>query len=292
MASPDDEFPAVGAGRLRWPLLAFLAVFLAATLAAALLTPPVHRLLVRSAAHSPFAAHVLAKPLAKLIDRLRWPFLALGLLWLVRGTDRRSWFRPAGHLFSHFFLGCSLGLLAHGPMLLAADWHLRPLSPAVPLALAAAPIVAILEEVVFRGLLFRSAERVLGTVAGAIASSLFFACVHFRVAPGAPPMGSLESISLPLALHSSWELLTAFWTNFRPVPFLSLFLLGLLLCRWARRFRSLLPAIGFHWGIVSIALPFRRLIALGPFGGSPIDSPLCPLLLCLLLIRDRRCHGS
>jgi peptidoglycan/LPS O-acetylase OafA/YrhL len=102
-------------------------------------------------------------------------------------------------------------------------------------------------------------------------------------------MDSLGAVSLATSLHAGQDLLTAFWDNFRPVSFLSLFLLGLLLCRWTRRFRSLAPAIGFHWGIVSVALLFRRLVGLGSAGGVPTDSPLCPLLLGLLLLLDR--HG-
>ncbi|MDR2030022.1 MAG: CPBP family intramembrane metalloprotease [Puniceicoccales bacterium] len=286
------DFPGHDDGE-RWhtwcPLLAFSAIFFGATLCAAILTPPVHRVLCSLAPGSAVAAHALAKPLAKLVDRLRWPFLAIGLVWLLKKENGRPWLRfPKNQgCWKFFLLGSLLAVTVCCWQMVHANWHGRPIGLAVLLAFAAAPLVAFLEEIVFRGLLLHSAERAMGRTMGAVICSLFFACVHFNIPSGAPPMATMASVSIFSGLVAGWDLLTAVFFTFQPIPFLSLFLLGLVLCRWTRRFGSLLPAIGFHWSIALAALLFRRLVVGCP---APINSPLCPILLCIVLICDSHGH--
>jgi membrane protease YdiL (CAAX protease family) len=114
--------------------------------------------------------------------------------------------------------------------------------------LAAAGVVAILEEFLFRGVLLGLCLRSMKPAAAALASSAVFAIVHFmRVAKSAsdPDVGWLSGFAqLPRVFSSapSWPLLG--WGMF------SLLLAGVLLAVSTLRTRSLFLPIGLHAGWV------------------------------------------
>ena len=112
--------------------------------------------------------------------------------------------------------------------------------------LSTAAAVALLEEFLFRGVLFGLCLRVLAPFRAALVSSFVFGLVHFlRVAKpaGEVPVDWLSGFAqLPLAFSSAppWPLFG--W------GFLSLFLAGMILAFATLRTRSLFLAIGLHAG--------------------------------------------
>ena len=76
-----------GSGDRRWtPLLRFFCVYVLATAAAAVSAPFVLRWMVHCREHFPTAMvdHILRKPLGKLVSRIRWLPIGVGLVWMLR----------------------------------------------------------------------------------------------------------------------------------------------------------------------------------------------------------------
>ncbi|TSA30285.1 MAG: CPBP family intramembrane metalloprotease [Verrucomicrobiaceae bacterium] len=115
--------------------------------------------------------------------------------------------------------------------------------------LATAPVVAVLEEFLFRGVLLGLCLRAMKPAAAAIVSSAVFAIVHFmRVArpEAAIPVGWFSGFAqLPQAFSSAppWPILG--W------GVLSLLLAGLILAFATCKTRSLFLPIGIHAGWVA-----------------------------------------
>ena len=159
----------------------------------------------------------------------RRPFADLGL-------SRR-------HLLRDLIIGFLVGLLLQGTTIgilaLAGWYHMTAFAPgsvAIGLILqwlGAFLLVALFEEGVFRGLIFRLLERALGTWIALILSALFFGLVHL-MNPGATLFGALA-----IALEAGIMLAAAYMLT-----------------------RSLWLAVGIHW-----AWNFFE----GPFFGTPVS---------------------
>ncbi|MDR0340046.1 MAG: CPBP family intramembrane metalloprotease, partial [Puniceicoccales bacterium] len=151
--------------------------------------------------------------------------------------------------------------------------------------------ISLMEEVVFRGLLLRLLCGALGPTIALPCSGLFFAYVHFMGRSSASFQGPTPTVVD--GLRSALNSFGAIRNSFQPIPFLSLFLLGLLLGSYFLLNRNLMAAIGFHSGVVFALLAFRRTVALSPGSSATKDllgNLLCPLLLCILL--SFHVHGS
>lgn len=141
--------------------------------------------------------------------------LAGALAWLA-GRGVWSWrlFGARRPAFGHLLAGLGGGFvafLAAGAVILAGDALVGPLEqpsqtlldaemlagPALVLTVVIAVVLApLLEEVVFRGVLFQAVGRRSGWVTGLVVSSLVFAVVHVEVVL---PLGA-ESVVYGLAL--------------------------------------------------------------------------------------------
>lgn len=147
------------------------------------------------------------------------------------------------HLLRDLLLGFLVGLLLQGTtigILALAGWYhmtaLAPASVAIGLLLqwlGAFLLVALFEEGVFRGVIFRLLERALGTWSAIMLSALFFGLAHL-LNPGATLFGALA-----IALEAGIMLATAYLLT-----------------------RSLWLAVGIHW-----AWNFFE----GPFFGTPVS---------------------
>lgn len=112
--------------------------------------------------------------------------------------------------------------------------------------LGAASIVAILEEFLFRGVLFGLLQRIMNSALAAIWSSLIFAGVHFMRIAKPPQETAVE-------WFSGFAQLTKLFSSAPPWPLLgwgilSLFVAGLILALVTSRTHSLFLAIGLHAG--------------------------------------------
>lgn len=163
----------------------------------------------------------------------------------------RGWRRQAG---GYFLVGlASLGVLyvvgwASGAYTIAmpgsSSWLWKLLA-----ILIGASVASLLEEVVFRGLLFGVWRRSGGLWIAVIWSSLLFSLVHF-VRPE-PVVG---------VAHPHWysgvllipSMLRPVHATFHYLPLMvTLFLMGVGLCLVVERYQSLWPAIGLHAGWIA-----------------------------------------
>lgn len=144
--------------------------------------------------------------------------VVLLLGWAIRAYDLRTEFAPnlAGKLAAYF-----IGAL----------------------------LVGVIEETLFRGALFGVLRRLMGFWGGAILSSLVYSAVHF--ARPEPQVGVVYG-----HWYSGLKLLpymfnTIRWGGYHFFPIaLTLFVLGLGLCAYYRRYGNLYFVIGFHAGLV------------------------------------------
>ncbi len=204
---PEDARPALAAGlppapgpggppRAAWRWWEAIAVYALGALVASVATLPVLR-----AVEPPSTARLAAAAASEVV------VLGVVLLWLrvlhpgwvrVLGLPLRPWREVrAGALFglglyvvAALLGGGVLGILLRAvtgepvrvPEQLPRDLSPLALGVAVPFALVVAPVV---EELFFRGLLFRAVRDRRGFAAGAAASGLAFGLVHYVEAPWA-----------------------------------------------------------------------------------------------------------
>lgn len=167
----------------------------------------------------------------------------------------------------------------------------------VPLgAMLSGLAVALIEEIVFRGLIFRIFYTAVRPLIAIVLSSAFFAYVHFKVPDVAAAM---------LEKSSEWWMgfYVAFWmlfgvtVNFSWLAFLNLFVFGVLLCLIFLRTRSLLACMGLHAGVVWLRLSYIKLCDVNAhpaqffWGGGKVIDGLFPLIImvgiCAYLMMTR-----
>ncbi len=238
-----------------------------------------------------------------------WAVLLLPLL--LRRTGWRGWrdsgwrdevatdSRGAG--WRDVLQGVALGLLTLGGLALCTwlcGWSVSsPLAPdtAVPLTLlgyaVSGAVVAVLEETVARGILFRLWARVWGWGAAAVVSSLLFGLVHF-VGP------ARAAFDHPAGVAAAWSVLQSTVTQVPDVPhfglrLLNLTLLGLVLCAMVWHTRTIWLAVGAHaawvWcikanNLLTDAAPNRPWSPWWGVRGDATDALACTCLLLGLLI--------
>ena len=182
--------------------------------------------------------------------------LGLGLLCRFSGIKSASeigWAKPRENVSwagKGLLLGlASLTAIALLPLLVGA----REILPAQEFsswinhlknALLAAVLVALIEETLFRGVLFGLLRRDVNWRWAALVGSLFFAAIHFL-----DQKPQLETITwtsgfsaLPAMVHEFPD--DPYW----PAKFINLTLAGMVLCSLWQRTDSLLCSIGVHAG--------------------------------------------
>ena len=113
---------------------------------------------------------------------------------------------------------------------------------------AGALVVGVIEEALFRGVLFGALRRSIGLWGGAVIGSLIFSSVHFakpRPAAGAVFGHWYSGLELIPQMFNTVNL----GPNFFPLA-MTLFLLGVVLCAFYQRTGSLYFSIGLHAGLV------------------------------------------
>lgn len=246
------------------PLRALLIYIIAVFVGGALLAPPVYWLIQSLAHHFPDAfSHGLLEKVAnaafhRYVNRCIIIIALLGLWPLVNNLGFNSWsdvgfVNPRGQwkkLGGGFLLGfISLAIVAA----LAFACHARRMNPYLSAgktaerlleAAAAAVILAVLEELLFRGALFGALRKVFRWIFALILSSMFYAIMHyFESADDPATITWLSGVKLlPLMLSNLGNL-------HQVIPgFLNLTLAGMLL-GWAyQRTGNLYFSIGLHMG--------------------------------------------
>ena len=257
------------AGRPRL-LGALLLLAGAAVFGGALVAPWIHRALVAVGRSYGGLAALRDLPFERVAGRCAQAILLLGLVPAFRWGGLCRWAdlglspgRTGGQdLVAGFLAGVAMilgvGLAGWGLGVYQAGSLAR--LPGVVLFLPAALAVACLEEILFRGGVYRSLRVMGGVWPAALASSLVFSAVHF--AAPVPTVG---------VAHAHWDSgLRLIPDTFRMVhashhyfPFMvTLLLMGIALCLLAERRGSLYPVIGLHagwiWALRGMAKAFER----------------------------------
>jgi membrane protease YdiL (CAAX protease family) len=281
-----------------------LGHFLVGLLAGALVAPWVFRLLVGSARRGLLPSTLRDLDFESVASRcVLITLIVVGLIgaWRARGTALpavglgRAPVRGRQALSGFLFGACAMASLwltgwAGG----AFVW--TPPEAAVlgqwPVILLGALLVGVVEETLFRGVLFGALRRYSGFWAAALLSSLAYSVVHF--ANPEPFMG---------VAHAHWDsglrLLGSLfrWPHavFHYFPMLlTLVFLGLGLCRLFEAFGALYAAMGLHAGVVFVMRAgedlFQRQPDVWPFwygGTEGVPKTYAALLMaitvCLLL---------
>ena len=234
-----------------------------------------------------------------------WMFSALvGLPFLIRRVRKIGQANNAGkimdldklgakqsvlHLISGFIIAGGI-LWAVGMILAEAGaFAMKPnpdTSKLIGKCVMPAIIASLLEEWLFRGLVLGLWMRTSGAVKATIYSSLLFAFLHFLKPPG--------GVSDPTHALAGFELVGKILLQFTQpqffvTDFLTLTLIGILLCWATLRTRSLWMAIGLHGGLVFAYLTFKLFYRatkspLHPWGvGDTLKSGVIPLLALLAM---------
>ncbi len=149
-----------------------------------------------------------------------------------------------------FFFVVRYRVLDDRVVYLSADFQLYIL-----LAAVSALLVSVFEETLFRGVLFSALKRRGRVLGGAVVVSILYAGVHFL---GAAEVAPVESAHWYTGILIAGEVFAAFGTEFHWDSFISLFLLGLLLC-WVREQFGLWTCIGLHAAWVFAIRMFKEI---------------------------------
>ena len=216
--------------------------------------------------------YLAEKGFPRYFDRLRWLPVVLFLPWLIRRCGLWSWvtlgFRLERGLWRELLrwagVGSTLlfivvlGQILAGSLILRANFSGSEILGIIITALLSGIIVGFLEEVVFRGVIFRTFYCVCSPLIAAFISSLFFACVHFKKIPEqvwAPD----SDVTLGSGFYVGFWTLISITQTFDPLHFVGLFFVGLVLTLLFMRTRSLWSCVGMHAGWVSLLAVVRRL---------------------------------
>ncbi|NRA28420.1 MAG: CPBP family intramembrane metalloprotease [Opitutales bacterium] len=254
-------------------LFALVTVYFGALGFAAITSPWVYNAIQSWHASAPnvLTEEIADNDLEDYFDRQRWLWVLICLPWLVRSLRFSSW-REAGfawagsewkRLLSYFGLGLAL-LAALGVLRVStasavweAEWGAVP--SILMKSLIGAVILAILEESVFRTLIWRAFSLWRPVIGGLVLSSIFFAYTHYKM----PKNVELELVGAATVADGFF---IAGWTLVGVVrdatllDFLNLSLLGVWLTMLRLRSGSLAPCIGLHAGIVFGLLVLVRFV--------------------------------
>jgi hypothetical protein len=282
---------------VRPPICSLLIYFAVVFPGGALLAPWLYRLAQWAAGHWPALSGLAASPFHRFLDRALLG-LALICLWpLLRCGGARSWQdlgfvrqrRTARQILGGFALGwASLAAVALLALACGASAFIMTHSAAEVFhhlisATWAAVVVAILEELVFRGALFGLLRQTMPWPAALIVSSAIYSAVHFI---------QKTEIAMPVQWYSGLALLWAMLSHPPPLmpAFLTLFVAGAILALSYQRTGALYFSIGLHAGWIFWLKSYRFLFhassARPSFWGTDalIDGWLSFLVLAIIFI--------
>jgi uncharacterized protein len=282
------------------PLRTLLIYTVAVFLVAALLAPWLYRLVQMSTPAHPVLQPLAAKAFPHYFETCLLALALAGLWPLCRGLGANSWVavglvKPAGQwqrLLTGFLLGfISLALVAGVTLAVGRRaWDVPSLAsipPKVLRAVLTAAVVAVLEEVLFRGGVFGGLRRVFDWRIALLLSSVIYAVAHFL---------QVRQLSGPVTWVSGLELLARMPSNLVAAPqvvpaVLNLTVAGVLLGLAYQRTGNLYFSIGLHAGWIfwlkSYGALTRRIpgAAIGYWGsGRMIDGWLAFIALAVAFV--------
>jgi uncharacterized protein len=237
------------------PIRSLLIYFAVVFAGGALLAPWLYWLAQWAAGHWPALSGISAKPFHRYLDRsllglaliCLWPLLRSGgaLSWRDLGFVRRG--RPTWQILGGFALGwaslaaVALLALACGASAFILTHSTADLFHLLSSATLTAVVVAVLEELVFRGALFTLLRQAMPWPAALVVSSAVYSAVHFI---------KKAEIAMPVQWYSGLALLWAMLSHPPPLipAFFTLFVAGAILALCFQRTAALYFSMGLHAG--------------------------------------------
>jgi len=187
------------------------------------------------------SSYLANKPYTKFFDRSRW-FCVLLILPFLFWKCRITSFQAAGFVRPFAITAASwfaygIGMIAIiyasssalGAIQLRPDASISGFVSNLGNALLAGILVGVLEEAVFRGLVFRMFYTAMKPIPAIILSSAFFAILHFKAPADVLTDSSPQEIGLYEGFFTAWAMISALVTEFDFTYLASIFLVGILL---------------------------------------------------------------
>ena len=286
----------------------FFGVYAGATLLGAILTPPVYWGFHHFWPDMP--EWLARKRVDVFFDRIRWVPIVAGIPVLIKVCGLASLaniglsFTAANlrHFAKYALAGAGIASAVYCAQIAFANVSYRPMeaegfADAVSTVLVSwflgALLVALLEEVVFRALIFRCIYTGLGMLWAVALTSAFFAYKHFHVPSSIwnniPGDGKVAEWYTGFIV--AWYDTVGVFMNWDTVMFLALFMFGAVLSMIYVRTKVLWGPIGFHTGIVFAMFAYKSNVKLDftpeqtfLFGGANPSSGLMSVILLSLML--------
>jgi len=203
-------------------------------------------------------SHLAHNPFHRYVNRSLLVLALIGIWPLMRGLGAKSWHDvglvktggewqrlSAGFALGFSSLACAAAIVlaAHGRQW-NANLTIARIAGSIVGAAVTAVVVAVLEELLFRGAIFGALRKIWNWRAALLLSSMIYALVHF-----------MQSADLagPITWHSGLEILPRMLRGFSDWPvvipgFFNLTLAGILLGLAYRKTGNLYFSIGLHAG--------------------------------------------
>ncbi len=258
-------------------LLLFIYVYIGASIFASIFTPLMYWLVEWVNANYPcdLSTYLIRKRISIFYDRLRWIPIVISLPFILKTCGLFS-FKNLGIAFDRYSLNTFCKFWLYGAIAVCCIFAIQIVFIGVSIrdgidvtnvifsAISGSLILGFLEEIVFRGLLMRCIYTALGGISSIVLSSLFFAYKHFKVP------NEIWSVLPNEGRSAEWYsgFVVCYYDtvgigyNFNLIPFISLFVLGVVLCIFYMRTKTLMSSIAFHSGTVCIMMLYKDTFAL------------------------------
>ncbi|MDQ8204384.1 CPBP family intramembrane glutamic endopeptidase [Pelagicoccus sp. SDUM812003] len=208
------------------------------------------------------SSYLASKPYPKFFDRARWVsvlFLLPYLFVKCRITSFRAigFAKPFAATFGLWFVsGIAMIFIiygfntATGAFAINPEWSAGLLLKKADDAILAALLIGTLEEIVFRGLVFRMFYTAMKPLPALLCSSFFFALLHFKTPEFALGHLAPSEIGAAQAAQIAFGTAVAVFTEFDLKYLLAIFLVGVALHQVFLLGRNLWASIAIHAGWV------------------------------------------
>lgn len=206
------------------------------------------------------SSYLASNPYPKFFDRSRWLSILLLLPYLFAQCRITSWkavgfSRPALATSARWFVsGIAMIFVIYGYNTASGAfsffWDARLIASKIDDAILAALLIGTLEEIVFRGLVFRMFYTAFNPLAAIVLSSAFFAALHFKTP--AFSLGEIAPSQVGIAEASQIAVGTAIavFTEFDFKYLLAIFLVGVVLHQVFLLANNLWASVALHAGWV------------------------------------------
>jgi hypothetical protein len=288
------------------PIRSLLIYLAAIALGGALLAPCLAWLAQWAASQSPALSHLAGSPFHRFLARALLGVALIGLVPLLRNCGMLQWRalglrnqrRPAPDILAGFLLGFAslagvvvIALLAGG-RLLGHPQSAAHLARGLFNAAVTAAIVAVIEEILFRGALFGILRKAMPWPAALIISSAIYSAAHFI------PNYDLAG---PIHWYSGLALLREMFQGDPPLlpTFFTLFVAGACLALAYQRTGALYFSMGLHAGWIFWLFACKLLTQPAPVSNpllwgtdKLIDGFAALILLALVFLIILKRYGS